>query len=276
MRRKGFTLIELLVVIAIIALLVSILMPSLAKAREMAKRAGCAMNLSNSGKAVGIYMAANDQRQPFVENAFDLATKTGADRDTVPSSTTKHSVTAHMFLLVRDGQSAKGFICPSDTTAVEDDNVRDSSNNNYYWDFSAEASGNDRASYGWAAPLSTGSTGLDENDSNTAMMADKPPTTVPTLSDADLNDVAKLKAANSQNHTQGEYINYLRVDMSVQNARNTPIINGTATTGDNIYTASGVEDNGNIVDADIYNPKGTAAIANHGSTRDSFIVGPIR
>lgn len=51
----GFTLIELLVVVAIIALLVSILLPSLGRAREQAKKSFCSNNLSQFGRAVHIY-----------------------------------------------------------------------------------------------------------------------------------------------------------------------------------------------------------------------------
>ena len=54
----AFTLIELLVVVSIIALLVSILLPSLARARDMAKRCVCANNLRQL--TVGCLMYADD------------------------------------------------------------------------------------------------------------------------------------------------------------------------------------------------------------------------
>ena len=59
-RRPGFTLIELLVVVAIIALLVSILLPSLQQARELARRAVCSANLYHIASAENIY--ANDNK----------------------------------------------------------------------------------------------------------------------------------------------------------------------------------------------------------------------
>lgn len=58
--QRGFTLIELLVVVAIIALLISILLPSLSDAREQAKRTKCAANLRSMGQAVAL--CQNDNR----------------------------------------------------------------------------------------------------------------------------------------------------------------------------------------------------------------------
>ncbi|MBI1368828.1 MAG: prepilin-type N-terminal cleavage/methylation domain-containing protein [Planctomycetes bacterium] len=57
--RHGFTLIELLVVVAIIALLIAILLPSLARAREMAKRVACLAQEAQIHKAMTIYATSN-------------------------------------------------------------------------------------------------------------------------------------------------------------------------------------------------------------------------
>ncbi len=61
-RSRGFTLIEVLVVVAIIALLISILLPSLARARELARRSLCISNLSQLGKATTAYLGSNNNR----------------------------------------------------------------------------------------------------------------------------------------------------------------------------------------------------------------------
>ena len=58
--RKGFTLIELLVVIAIIALLMSILMPALARVREQARTVSCQANLRQWGFVSMMYAEDND------------------------------------------------------------------------------------------------------------------------------------------------------------------------------------------------------------------------
>ncbi len=66
--RSGFTLVELLVVIAIIALLLSVLMPSLGKARAAAMQVRCAHNLKQIYLAINLYLGANEDTYPCAED----------------------------------------------------------------------------------------------------------------------------------------------------------------------------------------------------------------
>ena len=65
-RRKGFTLIELLVVVAIIALLVSILLPALGRARELAKRIVCSSQLAGIGRSIALYLNDYEDDYPTI------------------------------------------------------------------------------------------------------------------------------------------------------------------------------------------------------------------
>jgi len=66
--RRGFTLIELLVVIAIIAILAAMLLPSLSKAKETARRIFCLNNLSQLTVAAQIYVSDNQTTYPPRDN----------------------------------------------------------------------------------------------------------------------------------------------------------------------------------------------------------------
>src|SRR3954468_16601200 len=64
-KRNGFTLVELLVVIGIIALLISILLPSLNRARESAQRVTCLTNLRSVMQMMHLYATENKGQIPL-------------------------------------------------------------------------------------------------------------------------------------------------------------------------------------------------------------------
>ncbi|MHC4434893.1 MAG: type II secretion system protein, partial [Planctomycetota bacterium] len=130
MKKKGFTLVELLVVIAIIALLMGILMPALARVRQIAFRMVCGTNLSGIGKAMLIYSNDYDDELPRAGGRNSvwggmipqwMATNRFAAYGVAANGEGgQGTITSCFYLLVKYAEvTPKSFICKGDSGTTE-------------------------------------------------------------------------------------------------------------------------------------------------------------
>jgi prepilin-type N-terminal cleavage/methylation domain-containing protein/prepilin-type processing-associated H-X9-DG protein len=137
-RRRAFTLVELLVVIGIIAVLVALLLPVVANAREAGRRVRCAANLHGFAVALRVYANENRGRLPVQGTGY------------IPLLWIIHTQTADA--LMKLGVARQSFYCPS----------RDSSNQDGLWKLDGAYDGFSAIGYYWLVRRADGPMGTDK------------------------------------------------------------------------------------------------------------------
>ena len=209
-KKRGFTLIELLVVISIIALLIAILLPSLARAKELANRAVCSANIRGIIQSCYIYAQSNNSQFPATPLTSTVGGMTAGGAPGGPPAApatpnTAGAVTAAwyatageptlgdplscLWMLVLQGQDTpKSFICPSDpiaTTPSLEYQTTTATSAQYYFNFDeALAVGGDNTNgqgesysiaFPWSATGGVGGWWTDNSGSDVPEVSDMAP-----------------------------------------------------------------------------------------------------
>jgi prepilin-type N-terminal cleavage/methylation domain-containing protein/prepilin-type processing-associated H-X9-DG protein len=114
---RAFTLVELLVVIAILGILMGLLLPTIAAARERGRRIACASNLSQFGKAA--IMFSMDYSESFPTNLTDLQKHgvTGPKLFKCPSDSARPDVATDMAAIEAQPDTFSSYALAVRTTA---------------------------------------------------------------------------------------------------------------------------------------------------------------
>jgi prepilin-type N-terminal cleavage/methylation domain-containing protein len=118
-RRGAFTLVELLVVIGIIAVLVSIILPALGRARLAANRTMCLSNMQQLAQALYIYGAQYKGAVPPADpkanagTSYTIWRSSGDGPDYIPRYTADGWVGPGYLFYARVLKNPKAFYCPS-------------------------------------------------------------------------------------------------------------------------------------------------------------------
>jgi len=250
MKKKGFTLVELLVVIAIIALLMGILMPALARVRQIAFRMVCGTNLSGLGKAMLIY--ANDYEDELPRSGgrnstwdvtipdWDAFNRFAAYGTDATGEGGRANISSCFYLLVKYAEvTPKSFLCKGDSGVSEfkpsDDGAGDRDLIDL-WDFGNNP--DTHCSYSYHMPFGLYAL-TAASEPGMAVAADRNPwqdspgataKPYPGLFDPDLDREA-IKAGNAITH-QEDAQNVLFLDIHIGQEK----ASFCAINDDNIYT----------------------------------------